>query len=157
MKIKSSGRDTLKCYQHIEQLSGNRNEVDLKINNFLHKRTQAQEDRGLFDSGNYSICNRYDKDTQKIVAFSCVKPFLLRAENRKPHVPRSRDGKLARYDAYVRSLRRSSRNLAGNSLTISMPRDDGPNASSRHLKGTEAKGEVRSSILRDHRNWHLYD
>ena len=36
-------------------------------------------------------------------------------------------------------------NLTGSSLTISMPRDDGPKAFSRHSKGTEANIDVRSS------------
>ena len=57
-------------------------------------------------------------------------------DNSNPRVPNSPSGKFARWDEYDNSVRRSSANSDGRSLTTRIPSEDGPNASSRASKET---------------------
>ena len=49
----------------------------------------------------------------------------------REYIPSSSVGRLARYDAYERTLWRREGNREDRSLTIRIPRDEGPNASSK--------------------------
>lgn len=54
-------------------------------------------------------------------------------------LPSSWVGRFARHEAYKRSWRRRMEKLGGRSWTIKMPREDGPKASSKVWKETEAE------------------
>lgn len=56
-------------------------------------------------------------------------------------LPSSCVERFARYEAYESSWWRRLENLSGRSLIIRMPREDGPKASSKVEKETEAGGD----------------